>query len=876
MTSNQHSSSHQSSYQHKNAWFSIAWRLFCHESKRGELTIILLAISLSVASVLALSLFSERLQYALTEKAANYFTADRMLWSANPAPTQWLEKAKQSELTMATQLRSNSMLFAGDAMSLVFVRAIDENFPLKGTIRIAPQPFAEGADTDLTPAQGEIWLESRIFQLLNVQLGSMVELGDIKLKVTQVLAQLPDQGFSLGNSSPHVVINITDIKAAGLIGQHSNAWFSYSFVGSDEAIIQYEDWLLPQLDNEVHGWDTAEDAKDFWLSRTIRKAGQYFLLSSLLAIILASISIAVAAQRYCQRHYDPVAIMKTLGGSNSQIRKIFLLQIGFISIAGIIIGTSIGYVFQYGISTLIANQLNIELSGWYWRPFIIAIFTGCCCAFLFSVYPLMKLFSVPPLRVLRRDIDAKPLKFTFNLLASGIAIFLLMWAYSNDLKISAILFASGVILVLVLLAITLVFITLGRRYAQAEFSPGLAGAWNLAWARIQRRAMGNSIQLISFSLTIMLLLIVIVLRNDMLEQWRSQLPEGTPNYFLANITKQELPELQRHLATFDVFPKEYYPVIRSRLTAINDETIDTTIDKVKKKNEKEEKEIKIEDKGKAKEESTDKEREGFGREVNLTWRDTLPFKNEIVEGTWWEKDVPNSVSVEEKVAGELNIIIGDKITFNIGSQIVTASVTNLRSVNWQTMQPNFYFILNPDAVTDISPTYITAFNLAKDQKSELNKMLKPFPTLSLFDVDYRIQQVKDVIKQVSAAVEFILILILCAGSLVLIAQVQASIEERQQELAILRTLGAKGKLIQQSVVLEFVIVGIISGIIAAFANEIALYMLQTNIFEMEYSFHFEFWLLAPLVGASVVGCLGALTCWRLLRINTLKLIREVM
>ena len=224
-----------------------------------------------------------------------------------------------------------------------------------------------------------------------------------------------------------------------------------------------------------------------------------------------------------------------------------------------------------------------------------------------------------------------------------------MWAYSNDLKISVILFASGIILVLVLLAITLVFIKLGRRYAQAEFSPGLAGAWNLAWARIQRRAMGNSIQLISFSLTIMLLLIVIVLRNDMLGQWRSQLPEGTPNYFLANITKQELPELQRHFAKFNVIPKEYYPVIRSRLTAINDETIDTTIDKVKnsKKNKEEKEQETAVNKTEANEEASNKKREGFGREVNLTWRDTLPFKNEIVAGNWWEKEVPNSVSVEE-------------------------------------------------------------------------------------------------------------------------------------------------------------------------------------------------------------------------------------
>jgi putative ABC transport system permease protein len=148
--------------------------------------------------------------------------------------------------------------------------------------------------------------------------------------------------------------------------------------------------------------------------------------------------------------------------------------------------------------------------------------------------------------------------------------------------------------------------------------------------------------------------------------------------------------------------------------------------------------------------------------------------------------------------------------------------------------------------------------------------------VTLFDVDARINQLRAIVDQVSLAVEFILILVLAAGSLVLIAQVQASMDERQQELAILRTLGAKGSLIRQSVVFEFFIIGIVAGLMAAIANEFSLYMLQTQVFQMEPGLHLDYWGIASAAGAMVVGALGAISCWRLLSLNTTTLLRRMV
>lgn len=836
---------------------NLAWRLFRHEARRGELTIILAAIVLSVAAVLSLSLFSERLQGALTERSAAFLAADSQLRATQPVDADWLKEAESRDIRTTQQVSTRSMAFSGDKMSLVDLRAVGSTYPLKGSVKISDAPFGQGEETDSLPDPGEIWLDSRLFQLLGIQVGGTVEIGNLSLKVTHVLDEIPDAGFSIFNTDPIALMRMDDLEGTGITGPGSRALYKAYFAGDMSTIDDFYEWLRPQLDDEIHYWQNVGD-DDSPVGRSVARAERYFLLASLLAIILAAVSIAVAAQRYSQRHFDPVAIMKTLGATRKMIQRIYVLQIMFITVLGIVLGIIAGVIIQQLVVWGLADQVDVALGVWHWRPILIAVFTGAVCAILFSLYPLLRLFSVPPLRVLRRDIDAGLQSRLLQYSASGSAVLLLMWAYSQNIKISLILFVSGVVLVGALLLVTFALIYAGRKLGS-----GRMGAWQLAWARIRRRAMGNSVQLISFSITIMLLLIVLVMRNDMIAQWRAQLPEGTPNYFLINITETEKPRLSSHFEQSGVSVDGFYPVVRGRFAAVNDEKVNTEVTK--------------ED-----EESPRDGRDGLGREANLTWSNKVQSGNKVIEGDWHgdvqqePEDGVYPVSVESEVAGRLDIKLGDLLTFNIGSEVVKTRVTSLREVDWQTMQPNFFFVIDPRAMEDFSPTYITSFYLAPEQKSTLTALLQPFPAVTLFDVDARINQLRDIVDQVSLAVEFILILVLAAGSLVLIAQVQASMEERQQELAILRTLGAKGNLIRLSVIFEFVIIGLVSGLMAALANEFSLYLLQSQVFQMESQLHPIYWLIAPLVGAAVVGSLGALGCWRLLTLNTTQLLRRMV
>ncbi|BFT30818.1 FtsX-like permease family protein [Alteromonas sp. D210916BOD_24] len=836
--------------------FNLAWRLFRHEARRGELTIVLLAIVLSVAAVLSLSLFSERLQGALQSRSAAFIAADAQLRSDKPIDQAWLTKANEEGLLTAKQVSTRSMVFNGDEMSLVDLRAVNQDYPLKGAVTISDQPFGEKTEIDSLPLPGEVWVQSRLFQTLGLSLGDSIEIGDGVFTVSRVLVDIPDAGFSIFNTDPIVLMRLSDLDKTSVTGPGSRVRYIGYFAGEASSLEQFSSWLLPNLNDDLHSWRTVADDESA-IGRSVASAERYFLLASLLAIVLAAVSIAVAAQRYAQRHFDPVAIMKTLGATSQTIRKIYFIQILLITALGIALGLIIGFIGQQLVVVLVADRVEVSLNVWHWRPVLIAVATGLTCALLFSLYPLLQLFSVPPLRVLRKDITSNLRSRSLQFMTSGGAIFVLMWLYSQNIKLSAILFLSGAVLVVALIGVTYLLIAIGRRLGSGRMGP-----WQLAWARIKRRAMDNSVQLISFSITIMLLLVVLVMRNDMVSQWRAQLPEGTPNYFLINITSDIKSELDRHFNDNGVQIEEFYPVIRGRFVAVNGESVNTEV---------------------TKEDEPNREgRRGLGREANLTWSNTLQNENKVTEGEWHgdvELDASSGwfpVSVEKEVAQRLNIKMGDALTFNVGSEIIETKVSSIREVNWQTMQPNFFFVIHPEAMAAFNPTYITSFYLPTEQKAELTNLLKPFGAITLFDVDARINQLREIVEQVSIAVEFILVLVLLAGSLVLIAQVQASMDERSQEIAILRTLGAKSNLIRKSVIFEFVIIGSVAGFMAALANELSLYLLQTSVFQMDGSLHFEYWAIAPVVGACVVSVLGAIGCWRLLILNTSQMLRKIV
>lgn len=843
-------------------WFKPAWALLSQQLKRGELTIFLLAIALAVTSVFSLSGFGERLNQALIAKSNNFLAADRVLSSAHPIDEKILNLAPEYQLNHASYLSFNSMVFANEQMLLAYTKAISGPYPLRGEMKISDQALtnspidAQGEVKSGPPPRGTVWLGDEAMTRLSLNIGDKLEVGDALLTVSGIITQEPDASFSIFNSSPTIFINGDDVPATKIIGPGSRLYYNYLYSGSENDLSDFYQAIKPHLATNQNWQDIKGERSP--LADSLTRANQFLLLASLLGIILAATAISVTAQRYSQAQFDAVALLKTLGTRDGIIRKIFTFQLGVLTLAGIFIGLLVGYILQEGafaaVSYYLPQSLPEQIPAIGFKPVAIAVSTGTICAAMFSLTPMLRLFNVPVMRVIKRDMHPQQFKLWLNGLVFGGAIFLLLLIYSQDLRLSLITLCVAALIaaLLSLLALALIRLSRGKKFSAA--SP-----WQLAIASLYQRATAASMQIASIATAIMLMLIILLLRNELVEEWEAQIPTGTANYFIGNVTPDQIEPIDQLMQRYEVESSDLYAIIRGRMSKINDESVGG-----------------YDSEGNVDDERKRSGRRGFGRELSLTWRDTLPYGNPIEEGAWWDiEDKEPQVSVEFDAAERLGIKIGDKLTILIGAEEVTAKVTSFRSVHWRSMRPNFILILNRAALGDMPSTYISSFYLPQEKQEMLRELLTQYPTISLINFDRLIKKLKEIIEQVSLALSYIMVLVICASVLVLLVQIQASYQQRHQDLVILRTLGAGKKLLKRAIAIEFLISGALAGFIAALTTELALWLIQTFVIEMAWRPHPVLWLSATVIGSIFVALIGTRACKDLTHLPPNELIRNL-
>lgn len=843
-------------------WFKPATALLKQQIKRGELTIFILAIALAVTSVFSLSGFGERLNQALVTKGSNFLAADRVLSSAHAIDDGILNKVHDYQIKSAKYLSFNSMVFHEDEMLLAFTKAVKGPYPLRGELKISNKPLIDAPlDTQGTarigpPPQGEIWVSPELLVRFNANIGDQVDVGDTTLTVSGIVTHEPDGSFSIFNSSPTIFINDLDVAATNIVQPGSRVYYNYLYSGQDNDLSDFYQAIKPDLKTNQNWQDIKGENSP--LASSLERANQFLLLSSLLGIILAATAISVTASRFSQFQLDTVALLKTLGTNDKTIRKIFIYQLTTLALIGISLGLLVGFVLQEAAFAMVQyylpQSLPKELPGLGLKPLLIALSTGAICAALFSLTPMLRLFNVPVMRVIKRDMDSAPLGLWKNGLVFGGAIFILLLTYSQDVVLSLITLSIAAVIALVLSGLAWIIIRLSRGKQFSAASP-----FKLAMASLYQRANQASMQIASIATAIMLMLIVLLLRNELIDEWQNQIPEGTANHFLGNVTPDQVDEIDALMKKYDIETSDLYPIIRGRVSKINDDKVGG-----------------YDSEGNSDDERKRSGRRGFGRELSLTWRDLAPTGNELTAGQWWDKDTTElQVSIEAEAAQRLDIKLGDTLTTLIGEEEIVAKVTSFREVQWRSMRPNFMLIFNRAALGDMPSTYISSFYVDKDQHPLLRELLTNYPTISLIKIDRLIKQLREIIGQVSLALSYIMFLVVCAAILVLLVQIQASYQQRHQDLVILRTLGAGKALLQRSIAIEFLISGALAGFIAALTTELALWLIQTFVIKMSWQPHPMLWLLATAVGSIFVAVIGTRACKPLTKLPPNELIRNL-
>lgn len=847
----------------------LALRLAWRDWRGGELRLLLLAMIMAVASVSGIALFTDRLERALLQESASMLAADRVLSGREQPPRDWLQEARLQGLDTAEFISFTSMAFSDTSNLLVAAKAVSDGYPLRGQLLIADQPFGPSYVAASGPARGEVWLESRAFAALEVVPGQAVYVGDGEFIVSRVLVQEPDrqQGGMLDNAGPRLLMHVDDVPATQVIQPGSRVSYRYLFAGSLAALDNYALWLQGEADGRFRLRDVREESQE--VADALSRAESFLMLGSLFAVLLAGVAIALTARRYSERHFDYAAILKTLGCTSRQITAIYVTILAALLVVAVLLGSALGWAVHQGILTLLAPVLPVILPAASGVPFLVGALTALICLFAFALPPLLALRDTSPLRVLRKDLAEPALRtsvpYIFGIVG---ALALIVW-YSQDLLISAIVVAAvvGVALLLAVLSWALL-----RTGAAAGMRAG--SAWMLAMSAVRRRRQQSVLQILVFSLTIMCLLVLALLRTDLIDDWRAQLPENTPNHFLMNITADQVEGLTEFARQRSLQPQPFYPMVSAGLVSVNGEPAPIPWDGA------------TDDGGGTLTESASAQSgedteggEGEGRIVTrqVTWTDRLPPDNEVVAGAWWPADTatPGQVSIELDYAQRLGVQLGDALVFRVGQTEIEAVVSSFRTVRWDNMQPNFFFIFSPGTLDFLGATYLSTLLLEGEEKLLLNDMLRAFPTVVVLEVDAIIEQIQNIISQVSSAIELIALLVLGAGALVLLACVNATLDERLRENALLRTLGAGRRLILGSLAAEFAFIGLLAGVIATLGAEVSLYFLQSNIFQQGFSPHYWAWFAGPVTGMVLITALGVAATRRVVNTSPLAVLRQV-
>lgn len=852
----------------------VGLRLLWRDWRGGELRLLLLAMIMAVTSVSGIALFTDRLERALLQESANMLAADRVLSGRTQPPRELLEEAQSRGLQTAETVAFASMVFSDHSNLLVGAKAVSEAYPLRGNLLIANEPFgAPYAAGSGGPARGEVWVESRVLPSLEINLGDMVYVGDAEFRVTRVLVQEPDrqQGGMMENAGPRLLMHLDDVPATNVIQTGSRAGYRYLFAGDMRVLDEFSGWVREYPEGNYRLRDVRDESQE--VSDALTRGESFLLLGSLFAVLLAGVAIALTARRYSERHFDYAAILKTLGCTSNQISAIYFCILFVLLIVAILVGSLAGWAVHQAILGLLQSVIPIDLPPASMQPYAVGALTALICLFAFALPPLLALKHTSPLRVLRKDMVDAPLSTSLPYVFGLAGALLLVFWYSEDLTISLILISAVVGIAAILSVVSYIMLRSGTAAGMRAGS-----AWMLAMSAVRRRRRQSVLQVLVFSLTIMSLLTLALLRTDLIEDWQAQLPENTPNHFLMNITDNQIEGMQAFLRDNDLQANPFYPMTAAALLTVNGQParLPWGDEGGQRGTVTERQPDPGEDSDNGEGGETEEERRQRTETRQVTWTSQLPPDNQVVAGTWWgDSQMAGLVSVEQDYASRLGVTLGDELVFRINQQEITATVSSLRTVRWDNMQPNFFFIFSPGTLDFLGATYLSTLLLQGEEKLLLNTMLRQYPTIVVLEVDTLIEQIQTIIAQVSSAVELIAALVLVAGALVLLSCVNATLDERFRENAILRTLGAGRKLIMSSLLIEFAFIGLLAGVIATLGAEVSLYYLQTQVFQQAFVPHYWVWITGPVVGTLIIAGLGVLATRKVVNTSPLAVLREL-
>ncbi len=812
------------------AW-RLATRTWIRSLRSGRLTVLMIALTVAVAALTSVGFFIDRVRASVEREAAGVLAADLRVRSNEPLNPEYLVEAERLGLATAEVVSFPTVVMVAESSQLVSLYAVSDGYPLRGKVRVADQADASTYPATGGPGRGQVWAEAGLLARLGSDVGGRLNVGAQELTVDRILKHRPDQTMGFESFAPSLLMNLEDLEETDLIRPGSRVRWAHLFAGAESDLNRFRPWLAEarQSNERVQTAGRTGDR----IQSAIERAESYLSLASMITLLLAATAVAVSARRYAVTQVDGVALMKCLGATQALVLTATVLELGLIGLMTGLAGSALGYLAQFGLAYLVTDLIEIELPAPGLAPAVSGVLTALAVLAGFALPAMLTLRTVPPLRVLRHDAAPKPLPTAVSYGAAAIAVLGLLIA----------LVGAGELLVYSVLGLgTGATLLCGAAWLLVKMvgplRHGTGVAWRYGLANIARRSADSVAQVMAFGFGLSVLLLLSVVRTDLLDTWYTSLPPDTPNHFLINIQPHETEGIRQVFQEFGQAAPRLAPIVRARLTEINGEDL------------------------------RNRRIRGDGgwltRDASLTWAEELDPSNEVIEGVWWAPGTERAeISVEEEIVQGLGLNLGDRLSFDVAGDALTAELTSIRRVKWDSLSPNFFLVLNPAALESYPATFLGAVHTPERQV--VLELARRYPSVTVVDLESLLDQIRGVMDRAAMAIQYVFLFTLLAGIVVLLAAVQATREERRFEVALLRTLGANRRRIFTGLITEFVSLGLLAGLLASLISTGVAFLLATKVFELEFTPDPTLLGVGVVAGALLVGLSGTLATYSVVR-----------
>lgn len=831
--------------------FKLAWMQVWSLWRAGALRVLVFSLVLAVVAITAVSFFTQRIESSLNQQGGLLLGGDIVVEADHEIPDKFIQRAKTQGITTVNTYEFASMVVRGDVNQLAQIKAVAEGFPLRGDLTIGTSVNDAGRAVKAAPRLGEAWLEPRLAHLLNLQVGDTLALGETTLRVSAILLREPSRGGDMFSFAPRLMMNAADLPATKLIQYGSRVKYQLLLAATPEKINTY----FVQSKPEIARGEKIEDVRNARpeIKLALDKAQQFLGLSAMVTVILAMVAMLLSSLPYIKQSLDTFALMRTFGALQNTLLQVLAVQTFLIALLSALLGVVLGFFAQLGLAELAGSLFLEDLPPVSGMPILVGIIASIAMVVAVVLPHAWQMRRLSAMNIFRRETLSQPLSSQAKFLPAALVMAVMIILQAQDIKIA---FAT------ILAIMGLCLLVLGFAYSLAKLSHWLltVSPSNLILSSVRLGVQGlsvrlglSTVQMIGFSMGLMVLMLLALIRGDLVRNWQASLPENAPNRFVINIQPAQIDGINDFFRQQKIKDATILPMVRGRLINHNGHLIKSTQWKEQRAKRLAE------------------------REFNLSWAQQMQSDNQLVAGRWWTPQEYGQpyLSLEQDLAKTLGIKLGDQLLFDVAGKPLTLTVINLRKVDWDTMRVNFFAVTPPGVLEQLPANYISSFHLPVGAHAPLNQLIKQYPNLTVIDVAALMQQVRGIMQKMSSAIEYVFAFSLIAGLAVLYAALVATREERIVEATLMRVFGAARWQVSVAYIAEFACIGLVAAFVATMAANALAYYMSVYILNIAFQFNFVLALSTMLIATVAIPLAAWLSLRQFLNVAPRQLLNSI-